>query len=70
MLGPRKQIGLVAHDHRKADLIEWARFNSRLLAQHDLVATGTTGTLLEEEMGVESSSSRAARSVVISSWAR
>jgi methylglyoxal synthase len=52
VLGPRKQIGLVAHDHRKADLIEWARFNSRLLAQHDLVATGTTGTLLEEEMGV------------------
>ncbi len=52
VLGPRKRIGLVAHDHRKADLIEWARFNHRLLAEHDLVATGTTGTLLEEEMGV------------------
>jgi methylglyoxal synthase len=52
VLGPRKRIGLVAHDHRKADLIEWARFNSRLLVQHDLVATGTTGTLLEDEMGV------------------
>jgi methylglyoxal synthase len=52
-LGPRKRIGLVAHDHMKPDLIEWARFNLRLLAGHDLVATGTTGTLLEDELGVD-----------------
>lgn len=52
-LGPRKKIGLVAHDHKKADLIEWARFNVGLLAGHDLVATGTTGTVLEEELGVD-----------------
>jgi methylglyoxal synthase len=51
-LGPRKRIGLVAHDNRKPDLIEWARFNRRLLVEHDLIATGTTGTLLEDEMGV------------------
>jgi methylglyoxal synthase len=51
-LGPRKRIGLVAHDNKKADLIEWARYNARLLADHDLVATGTTGTLLEDELGV------------------
>jgi methylglyoxal synthase len=48
----RKRIGLVAHDNKKPDLIEWARFNRRLLESHDLVATGTTGTLLEEELGV------------------
>ena len=48
----RKTIGLVAHDTQKADLIEWATYNRQLLLRHDLVATGTTGTLLEEELGV------------------
>ncbi len=51
-LNPRKRIGLVAHDNKKPDLIEWAKYNQRLLAAHDLVATGTTGTLLEDELGV------------------
>ena len=51
-LAPRKRIGLVAHDNKKADLIEWAKFNRPTLVRHDLVATGTTGTLLEEELGV------------------
>jgi methylglyoxal synthase len=48
----RKTIGLVAHDNKKRDLIEWATFNRALLLRHDLVATGTTGTLLEEALGV------------------
>ena len=48
----RKTIGLVAHDNMKPDLIEWVVFNRRSLVVHDLVATGTTGTLLEEELGV------------------
>jgi methylglyoxal synthase len=52
-LAPRKTIGLVAHDNKKADLSEWAKFNLRLLNLHDLVATGTTGALLEEELGVK-----------------
>lgn len=52
-VGHRKRIGLVAHDHKKADLIEWATWNRVLLVGHDLVATGTTGTLLEEDLGVE-----------------
>ena len=51
-LGQRKRIGLVAHDNKKDDLIEWAVYNRRLLVSHDLVATGTTGTLLEEHLGV------------------
>jgi methylglyoxal synthase len=48
----RKAVGLVAHDNKKADLIEWATFNRRVLVDHDLVATGTTGTLLEDELGI------------------
>ncbi len=51
-LAARRRIGLVAHDNKKQDLIEWARYNLRILAEHELVATGTTGTLLEEELGV------------------
>jgi methylglyoxal synthase len=51
-LGRTKRIGLVAHDNKKRDLVEWAKYNRRILEQHQLVATGTTGTLLEEELGV------------------
>jgi methylglyoxal synthase len=49
---PQRRIGLVAHDNKKADLIAWARFNLGSLESHDLVATGTTGALLEAELGV------------------
>ena len=51
-LGPQKTIGLVAHDNKKSDLIEWVMFNRHLLRAHRLVATGTTGALLEEGLGV------------------
>ena len=47
-----KNIALVAHDDKKHDLLEWARFNKELLAQHELSATGTTGKLLEQELGI------------------
>ena len=40
-LKPRKRIGLVAHDNKKLDLVEWAQYNRTLLAGHDLIATGT-----------------------------
>src|SRR5712692_1464658 len=49
----RERIALVAHDDKKQDLLEWARFNKVLLRQHELYATGTTGKLLEQELGVE-----------------
>lgn len=49
---PRKRIALVAHDHRKADLLEWAQYNRDLLANHELMATGTTGALLEEVLNI------------------
>src|ERR1700730_7425002 len=48
----RKKIALVAHDHKKQDLIEWAKFNRGLLAEHELFATGTTGRILKQELGI------------------
>ncbi len=51
-MGQQKRIALVAHDNKKQDLLEWARFNRHVLAQHELFATGTTGKLLEEEIGL------------------
>ena len=51
-LPPVKKIALIAHDHRKRDLIEWARFNRGTLSKHTLFATGTTGRVLAEELGL------------------
>ena len=50
-LGHKKHIALVAHDGKKEDLLEWARWNKKLLIEHELYATGTTGKLLEEVLG-------------------
>lgn len=49
-LNSRKTIALVAHDHKKRDLIEWAEYNKAALARHILVSTGTTGKLLEDQL--------------------
>jgi methylglyoxal synthase len=51
-MNPRKRIALVAHDNKKADLLDWVRFNRAILLEHDLLATGTTGGLVEEELGI------------------
>ncbi len=48
---PDKKIALVAHDNKKRDLLEWALFNRDLLAHHDIFATGTTGEILETQLG-------------------
>lgn len=45
-----KKIALVAHDNKKKDLIDWAEYNRKVLSQHELVATGTTGKLLEDKL--------------------
>lgn len=43
MLLPKRSIGLVAHDNKKDDLVEWVDFNKGTLSLHDLYATGNTG---------------------------
>lgn len=49
------KIALVAHDNRKAEIVEWAVYNATMLAKHKLICTGTTGKLINkafEEKGV------------------
>ena len=46
-----KKIALVAHDNKKQDLVEWAKYNCDLLAHHEVYATGTTGEILERVLG-------------------
>jgi methylglyoxal synthase len=49
-LEARKRIALVAHDNKKKELIDWAIYNKAALARHELIATGTTGKMMEEAL--------------------
>jgi methylglyoxal synthase len=53
LMAQTKRIALVAHDNKKRALLEWAKFNRDLLAEHELYSTGTTGQMLEDELGVK-----------------
>ena len=51
-LTPNKKIAMVAHDHRKDDLVNWALRNRDAFVGHELLATGTTGKLIEERLNL------------------
>jgi methylglyoxal synthase len=53
IMGKQKRIALVAHDNKKQELLEWAKFNKGTLANHILYATGTTGDIIERELGLK-----------------
>jgi methylglyoxal synthase len=46
------RIALVAHDNKKPDLLEWARSNVDILSSNRLWATGTTGQMLADSLGL------------------
>ena len=51
-LPAKKNIALVAHDHLKESLLNWCQKNREELAHHNLCGTGTTGTLIKKETGL------------------
>ena len=53
VMSREKRIALIAHDNRKTDLLEWAKFNRDLLAEHKLFATGTTGQIIADELKLD-----------------
>ena len=52
-MNARKRIALIAHDHRKPDMLEWARYNRDELEKHELFGTGTTGAMIAEELDLD-----------------
>ncbi|MBI1389829.1 MAG: methylglyoxal synthase [bacterium] len=52
VIGAKKRIALIAHDNKKDDLLEWAELNKEHLIENRLFATGTTGRLLQENLGL------------------
>ena len=52
ILKPQKTIALVAHDHKKDELVNWVKKHKDILTKHQLIATGTTGKLIENYLGV------------------
>ena len=52
-IGERKKIALIAHDNKKADLLDWVKSNRETLLKHELYATGTTGKILAKELGCQ-----------------
>jgi methylglyoxal synthase len=53
LMDTKKKIALIAHDHNKPDLLEWVKFNRGTLLKHELYATGTTGEIIEKELGLK-----------------
>ncbi len=52
ILTAKKNIALVAHDNKKKDLVSWCQKHKADLVKHTLYATGTTGMIIEKEVGL------------------
>ena len=51
-IGKKKNIALIAHVNKKADLIEWCEQNKDILTQHFLCGTGTTARMITDKTGL------------------
>lgn len=47
-----KRVALIAHDEKKSAIVDFAKKHRDLLILCDLVATGTTGGLIIDEVGL------------------
>jgi methylglyoxal synthase len=48
----KKRIALIAHDNKKRELVEWTKYNRNTMLKSEVIATGTTGRMLENELGI------------------
>lgn len=51
-LPAKKTVALIAHDNKKQSLINWCQAHKKVLAEHSLYATGTTGRMVESQTGL------------------
>lgn len=51
-IGKQKNIALIAHDGKKAELIEWCKDNYDILKNHFLCGTGTTARMITDKTGL------------------
>ena len=47
-----KRIALIAHDNKKKELVEWTKIHLASMQKCEIYATGTTGRLLADELGL------------------
>ncbi len=47
-----KRVALIAHDNKKKELVEWSKYNLESMLRCEIYATGTTGQMLEVEIGL------------------
>ena len=52
ILPEQKSIALIAHDNKKAELIEWCLENKSVLEHHFLCGTGTTARMVADKTGL------------------
>jgi methylglyoxal synthase len=52
LMAQQRHIAMVAHDNKKVELLTWADYNRQTLGDHRIYATGTTGAMLEYELGL------------------
>lgn len=48
----KKTIALIAHDHKKEEIVVWALKNKEILKDFDLCGTGHTATLISRATGL------------------
>lgn len=48
----QKNIALIAHDSKKAELIDWCEENKEILKKHFLCGTGTTARMITDKTGL------------------
>ncbi|MBO4478055.1 MAG: methylglyoxal synthase [Lachnospiraceae bacterium] len=51
-IGKQKTIALIAHDGKKAELIDWCKKHAKILSKHNLVGTGTTARMITARTGL------------------